>query len=544
MVKYYIILIGIILSVSVYSQNYFYDDISSIEHQYIERGFGLPFKSFPYSEKELFYYLDKLDTGTQSSTEKLSLQSYYSNLQKDYMYVDPDGFFFDAGVEYVMEGFYHWNINNNFDFSPRDYIWQHGYEERQPMLNIPFEAKILDLLYVKTELTAKEEHMTVNSPTEDTASDNHFNLLDFNNPQIDLYFPFQALASLSDNHWNIQLGRDNLSWGNGQTGNLVLSDYSDFYDYLLVNTFWDNFKFSTVYAVMDEYSPRDVEGDEDIEGNPLPDGKLDNITYYAFIGHRLDMRFFNRLNVALNEVVTYSDYYPSLIKDLNSLMIYHNWTIPGKTNSMLSAEFEYIPWKYFYFYGQIAMDEFTTTYEEEGNGGGGNPTWGWLGGIKGGTFIGPGYLSANLEYVYTDPLLYHRRASPYYYNVRKIWSLVTDSYEFITKPIGHKIGPDAILWHFNIGYEWFPNLKSQLELDYLRMGETTIADDYSRTSETVTPTGIVESIFVIHLDLESQITDYLSAGLDLYYINTSNYGHTENLNTNDLEIASHIKFKY
>ena len=94
---------------------------------------------------------------------------------------------------------------------------------------------------------------------------------------------------------------------------------------------------------MDQFVPKYWDSDTERWENGISD-----ITYFALIGHRFDMRFFKRLNIAINETITYSNYIPNLIKDLNSIMIYHNWMIPEKSNSLMSVEFEYIPWKYFY----------------------------------------------------------------------------------------------------------------------------------------------------------------------------------------------------
>ncbi|MBI9102604.1 MAG: hypothetical protein JEY99_09325 [Spirochaetales bacterium] len=539
--KFQIFILFIIVSFPVFTQNFYYDDISSLEYQYLEQGMGLPFKSFPYTANEFQSYLDRIDPASLSKTGKIFNDLTGERLKKDYIYSEPEGFKFDTGIDVILEGFYHKNLTNNFDFSVQDYIWQYGFEERHPLFEIPLEADILDILYVKTVISAKEEHMTVNSPTEATASENNSNVFDFDSPAVDIHVPYEAIASLEGEHWTIQLGRDNLSWGNGQTGNLVLSDYSDFYDYLMVNTWWHNFKFSTVYIVMDEYSPRDDrEGDYE-DGVTGSDGIPDNIGYQAFIGHRFDLRFFKRLNFAFVEAVTYMGE-PFLIHDLNSLMAYHNWTIPEKANSLMCFELEYIPWKYFYLYGQLAMDEAATKYEEEGDGGGGQSTWAWLAGLKGAYPLGPGYIHGDFEFVHTDPYLYHRRRPPYFYNVRKIWSVVTDSEEYIIKPIGHETGPDAELWHVEVGYDWSDLLRANLSYDYLVQGETTIDTYYDRLVRLEYPVGIVETVSVIHLGLESHLFKFFSAGLDFYYIHTSNFSHVEGQTSEDLEIAGFIKF--
>jgi hypothetical protein len=58
---------------------------------------------------------------------------------------------------------------------------------------------------------------------------NHFNIL-FDDPDPNsIYFPYRALFT-SRRQWNVRFGRDQLSWVRN-SGNLMLSDYSDYYDF-------------------------------------------------------------------------------------------------------------------------------------------------------------------------------------------------------------------------------------------------------------------------------------------------------------------------
>ena len=152
------------------------------------------------------------------------------------------------------------------------------------------------------------------------------------------------------------------------------------------------------------------------------------------------------------ESVTFGNFIPELIRDLNYLMVFHNWTIPERTNSLMTVEFTVNPWKYFNVYGQVAMDEFTTEYEADRDGNGGPPIFGYMAGAKGAGPLGSGYLSLVGEWVLTNPWLYNRKSSPYFYNTRRIYSLVTDYWEYIAKPLGYEYGCDSIVYYGEVSY--------------------------------------------------------------------------------------------
>ena len=414
--------------------SFFYD---MVDYLCYESGMAQPDTARPWSFGELQDVLSRIDYASLSPAGRNVYDTIKGTLEEDIPLVKKDSFSFDSSISLSPEGFYHFELEDTLGETAQSYEWRHGYEERQSFLTIPLEFWYADRLYMTTIIEAKEEHMTVTSPGTPDVAQNYSNIIfDDPNARIDLYFPFRAGLSLGGEWWDLFFGRDSLSWGNGESGNLLLSDYSDFYDYIMLKLRSEIFTFTSVYTVMDHY---------------LYDGT--DITYSAFIGHRLDASFWNnRIGLAVVESVTFANYMPELLRDLNYLMVFHNWTIPERTNSLMSIEVTVNPWKYLNIYGQLAMDEFTTTYESERTGGGGPPIFGYMAGAKGACPLGYGYLSLTGEWVLTNPWLYNRRATPFYYNTRRIWSLTTDSYEYVLKPLGYEYGCDSIVYYGEVSY--------------------------------------------------------------------------------------------
>ncbi|MBN1686627.1 MAG: hypothetical protein JW852_08225, partial [Spirochaetales bacterium] len=431
-------------------------------------------------------------------------------------------FSFDASPALTVESFFHLPVVDSTESLPEAYDWIHGYEERKPFLHIPLEFWYGDSLYLTSELEAKEEHRTVTSPSTPDVAHNHLNvLLDDPNIRIDLYFPFRAVLSTGGEWWNLAIGRDKLSWGGGVSGNLMLSDYSDFYDFVGLSFMSRSFKMTNIYAVTDRFRP---------------DGS--NIEFSGFIGHRLEMRFFEKLKFTVNESVTFAKLPPVLVRDLNFLMVFHNWMDPDRFNSLLSVELEYTPWRYFTFYGHLAMDEFAVKYEIDRGGGGGPPIYGYMAGVKGAYPLGEGYLNGACEWAQTSPWLYNRRAAPYFYNVRRYWSLVTDRFEFITKPLGYVYGPDAILFLLTASYLVPDSFSAGIEVKRMIKGEMEAGSPWDPAPGDAPPTGIPEKKWIVSLNGAWKPLVYLEVGGGLNWIQTANPEHLDGERRSDLELTA------
>lgn len=486
-----------------------------------EQGLAVASTARPWSIEQARQELGHIDTLHLSSAglmayEYLRAMTAHIPLQT--------GFRAKAGIGVSPQVFSHINIGTNASSAEEGYSWSRGYEFRKAILEIPIEFWIGNEYYARMNNTIKEEHATVGD------GNNYSNLVfDDPYPRIDLYFPFQAYTSIGGPGWSFRFGRDRLSWGNGHTGNLLLSDYSDFYDFLGLTFFGKTVTLNSVYSVFDALDAKTLEPS----------------IYSALMAHRLDIRITDRLSISLNESVVFGTQDAELVRDLNYLMIFHNWMIPSRTNSLMSLEFNYTPLTNFQAYGQIAMDEFATSYEEERTGGGGPPVFGFLLGLDGVYPLGSGYLSGGIEWAMTSPWMYNRRQAPYYYNVRQYWSLTTDADEYIIKPIGYKYGPDAVVWNAHASYDIPSGPGLKCDATYLMQGSTTIASAWNPIEGDSAPSGSTpERIFTLALDASYPVRTWFEIGLGITYISSRDIGHVADMYSNDLEFSTHFSIKY
>ncbi len=473
-----------------------YDDLDKI---FLESGEPPPFSSRPYSVDEIKRNLARINPGRLSLAGKTAYRAIEKDLKKKTLARHRDGLALNASLEMNIEGYYH---------TDEDAQWLHGYEERLPMLDIPLEAWLGNILYANVTLTIREEHCLVSE-----AAGNYSNVIS-SLYELAGYTPFKAFFALGGKHWSLRFGRDVLSWGNGFTGNMVLSDYADFHDSLYFTTYWDFFKFSAAYVNLDPWL---TPAEEDA-------GVGVNEPYKAFFGHRVEFILFRRLNVALTETVIFGNYYPEL-RYLNPLMIFHNWNIPKRSNSLMSLELDYNPYRWVNIYGQVAMDEYQTSYEIEAGDGGNPRAMGYIAGAETFLPLGRGYLEAGFEWAQTDPWLYNREHPLLnFVNRRRIWSFYSDSYMYVDKPLGYYTGPDSRVLSFRLGYSVSGAYSTMLEVRLVAQGENDLHTDYPSDSESAaasrmtTPTGTPQQTLILHLMGEVFLSKKLNLGGDIYLV--------------------------
>jgi len=441
-----------------------------------------------------------------------------------------------AGIAVSTEAYGHVHLGGDAGYTPESYVWTYGYEDRKSFLEIPLAMWLGDHFYALMKTEIKEDPDTVNTTLNSAGvfpsgvTDNYFNVIfDDPYPRLDLYFPFEVYSVLGGPGWAARFGRDQVSWGNGTSGNMLLSDYSDFYDFAGLTLFGKNLKFSSIYSVFDSFDPKTLAG----------------TPYSAFTAHRLDFRLFDRLLISINESVVFGNAEPELVRDLNYLMIFHNWTIPERTNSLLSVELNYTPWRYFQVYGQAAMDEFMTKFEADRDGNGGPPIFSYLAGLRGAYPAGPGYINAGLEWAMTSPWMYNRKSSPYYYNVRRYYSLTTEGTEYIIKPIGYQYGPDALVLNAFASYGIPDGPQVSGTIMYLQQGETTIATAWNPQAGDSTPSGVTPmSTWSVGIDASFPFFAWLEAGFGASFITKYNIDNVIDTYSNDLEFSAYAALRF
>ncbi len=493
-----------------------------VDALYLEQGFATAAATRPWAMDQARAMLDEIDMASLSSAGLRAFEEARRLLEWKPITRGRD-FAFGMGLNLSPETFWHFRLDGDAGATDENYSWIHAAQKRSSFFDIPLQMACGQGLFLEIDVEAKEEFDAVG------VASNHFNaILDDASPWLDINTPFKALASGGGSWWTVRFGRDALSWGNGGTGDFMLSDWDEYHDFVGFDLYGKTASFTGTYIAMEPYKP---------DGTAL--------AYSAFVGHRLEFRPWRWLRFALSESSTLAgtganSTFSDLVHDLNFLMIYHNWNIPERANSLMTAELSVNPWKYVDVHGQFAMDEVATAYETSGDGGGGPFIGAWLAGFKAEIPAGQGYLSLAGEAAQTSPWLYNRRAAPYYYDVRQYWSLVQDKFVYLAKPLGYGWGPDALIFWAKLGYavpgDWFVSL----ECTWASIGETGIGAPWSPAAADVSPSGTAENRTILHLEGGVPLSDWLSFGGDAYYIDTTNRDHLEGAWSRDVEVAAHI----
>jgi len=514
----------IISGISVYAENnqkvfpLSWNKYEGLDILFLESGISIPSTLKPFSADEVKKDLRKIDPSKLSPAGKLIYKKIEKDLNPKPLYIENSTFAFNSSLDINIESYRHTNS---------DVPWQYRYEKRLPVFKIPLEFWIFNNVYANVTLSMKKEHRL------DEVKDNYWNIISLKNnfKELDMEIPFRAFLSIGNNNWRVTYGRDKLDMGNGETGNMMLSDYPDFYDFLFVTTYWNYFKFSAGYIYLEPWLTPSEKALE-----PFPNRiEYFGERYKAFLFHRLELRFWEKVNFSITESLIMGGMYPQ-IRDFNFMAVFHSWYEFERSNGALEADLEITPYKWINLYGQFFLNEYQTEYEEKSNS---YPTaLGYLGGIKAYYPVKTGYLNAGFEWAKTDPLLYNRY-NPFltYVTRRRIWSFYPpDGFYYLDKPLGYYLGPDAVTYSIYAGYSILDSFSVKIGYQNIEKGEMTISSPYLMSNDAAglkTPTGIVEYLNILHLHIDGTIVKNLLLGTDLYYLLLTNFNHIQGKKAED-----------
>ena len=508
-----------------------YQDIDAL---YMMNGFAPPSYARPWSEDEIDHILSKLQPEKLTGPAKLAYENIQKKLSKKLLFGKEEKAFASISGTVNLEGFFKTNDDRK--------EWVHGYEERLPLFDIPFEFWLWDHMYIDVDLSIREAHDVLYD------SDYDYSNIPENIKYIDPSIPYRAFMSVGGRNWNVQMGRDKISWGNGETGNMVLSDWADWYNFIKFTTYWKVLKFSFVYAGLESYlSPEEKEFDKREQGDGLVQGNYENFRerYKAFLAHRLEARITDKFTMAATEGIIFGNKYPEF-GNMNPVSIFHSVFAPEYSNVIFSLEADYAIFRGFDLYAQVAMDEMKLSIENSESA---RPTA--LGYMLGTRYLfpaGDGIVKLTLEGAYTDPYLYNRWHPLTRFTVRRrYWSYLDDGYLYLDKATGYRYGPDAVVGYLAGEYR-IPSdlmLKADITLKYLGEKNTSLSEITSyHTDKKTTPTGTVERELDIGLHADKVLSRHFSVGGDMYYVNIDNFGNVSAETINDFEFALHFSYKF
>lgn len=469
-----------------------------IEQLYMMQGAAAPSTSGPWTTGELQQMLEYLDAcpadGSKSYWELR--EAVTERLGRESRFAISENIDLDTSLIYSFECYMHTNADAFYEASH----WQYGWLERAPFLELPLLVSAdqifslaLDIPLMQRLFDDEDEPWGIYQRPVWT---NNY-LCDYE--VFDVLIPYHASAAAGGSSWKLQIGREQLSWGPGHTGNLLLTDHLPFHDQLLFSFWGDSFKFTT--AMLDFPSPVETGIGED--------------SIKMLFVHRFEFSLFRKARFSLTESMMYQDTVMNL-RFLNPIFIYHQYFISSRSNSFLTIEGQVTPVRGLSLYGQLGIDDLRVIGESASR-----PN---AIGIQGGIEYLLSRSSGNLllwgEYTYTDPMLYQREGIDYIvsFKVRPSHSGSEDVWEYL----GYPAGSDAVCWAAGLRWDTFEAFSSSFTAEYLLKGETPLHADYPpEDTEAISPTGIPERSLVLTISADRDFLLGRAGRLGSIYTNLS-----------------------
>lgn len=502
----------------------------ALEDLHLEAGRAPLSTSYPVTEAEAMLTLSRLRPLVRSRAGLRALATAEAELSPDPVYREE---LFEADVRLItaLEAYLH---------TADEYLeWEYGYEERLPFISVPLSGWFSNALYLTTDLTLTKEPTRVTNDPENVT--NVLTGMD----ALDITFPFRAFVSAGGENWNLQFGRDTLSWGPGWTGNLLVSDYADYHEYLRFTAWGRRFKFTSLYLNLEPWLR---------PGEPAPGGDAHEHSK-VFIVNRFELEFLRKISVALSQGIMIGGIRPD-IRTLNPLLVYHNlflestggYSLKDWGNAIISAELTVTPVRGFSAYGVFVMDQLQTSYEKDKWNAVTIPdAWGLQFGAEAALSAGEGYLAGSAEWVYTTPWLYVRENPLVSFSTRRLFIANSGAGRrpLTEKPIGYEAGPDTITASAALEYRVPGFYLGGLRYRYRLSGENTLSSPYAHSEANAamrTPSGDTpETKHVISLYGEITPLPSFTGGAELSYVHALDAAHVPGATVSDLQLAIFLR---
>lgn len=460
---------------------------------YISTGRSQPSSAGPWSADELLGMLETIPYDSLSDSQRALYDEVAFALEVSPRLVSDDGFGFTPSMILAPEFYFH--VNEEFDTEPD---WNYGFTERTAPIGVRFEAWSAEHFYGFVELSLgltryHSDDLPISTDGPDLSREELYALRFRSNipmfgvaklGELSMNIPYRAFLSVGGSHWNLQIGRDRLSWGPGESGNLILGSHYPMHQFLRLSNYHDAFKYTFVASFFPH--PVNYRPDEDVDLSVLSaediekydrneDGIVDATEYFIgtklsdpnhqmqglsmFMGHRFEFRMFqDRLALAISETIMYQtlDGYFDL-QVLNPMMLFHNMYIRGNANSLLGFDIDFTPYPGVNIYGTFLLDDLAAG-EEPTSGEDANPNAvGGLLGVKLTFPYGYGAFFGSLEGVYADPYLYKRDGDvEYIVAFRESNNTAGDiggtGIKYHKYYLGYRYGGDVIVGNLRFGY--------------------------------------------------------------------------------------------
>lgn len=446
-------------------------------------GHAMPFSSGPWSAAELMHMAKAIDRSEVPPFMKSSYDAMIAELEKDLDDVQTNGIDLEISGLLAIETYSHTNVDGatrtdvngttEKTFVGRE-NWAYDLTKPTPFLDFQMQVGIKDHSYIYFGMPLQSNYHISRGYEQEIGSTNiSTSLVGFQNMKFKMIFdinvPYRTFLAIGSENWNLQMGRDRISWGLGTTGNMVISDTLPYHEMIRFSAFSERFKFTYLVSSFPHkanfYDPSYV-------GSSTND-KSANKGISLYIAHRLEGKFLSdRLSVSITEAIMYASESGVIsLRSLNPVMVFHNLYTAADSNSTLAIEMDYTPIKGLNLYLQAIVDDLAVGEAISSPTSTGYPNAiGLLGGMTYSTKAGSGLLRVNLEAAYTSPYLYLRynessgAADTDKYGLDYVVAVRTyatgdDSVIYDEFFLGYKYGGDAIVTNLNVSWKDMGKLK-------------------------------------------------------------------------------------
>ncbi len=434
------------------------------------QGLALPSGARPWSTEEAALILSVIPEGGRTAELK---QLALSRLETTLKIQDSNGLSHRFSTTVALEAYSHANTS---DFVlPQD--WSYNNDRRLSLFDFRMELQWANAFYFATGVELGPSTTQRNDATKSIVLDHaegvgaiigktetqfeylitanlfkkmfNTNLITFDKDFQDLW-PRDSQITLGGAWWNASLGRGPVSWGAGQSGNLLIGNHINFHNNLNISFFSEEFKLQFLYLFLP---------------NPLKKPEEQRV----FMGHRLETQPLPWLRLSITENVMFKG--ESLpLSYLDPTYIYHNLYNGDMLNAIASAELNLAIMPGLSLHTQFVLDQFQFANE----GGSEANAFGLLVGMTHSAQLKRGFLSTTVEFVGTDPSLY-RRDKVDFLVVRGLFSNgdpLTFDY------LGYKWGSDSIALSAEMVYLLPGEARYALSALIHRQGEVTIFEGH------------------------------------------------------------------
>ncbi len=312
-----------------------------------------------------------------------------------------------------------------------------------------------------------------------------------------------------DKSWfQLEFGRDQIKWGPGLRGSLMLSSENPLFQMLKLKFSFNRFQFSSFHGTLHSGT---------------------GTKYLA--GHRLELKLFDWLYISGSEAIIYGNRDVELAY-LNPIMPYHvaEHHLGDEDNNTMALDITLFPFKNHKVYFELFLDDFTSAenpFTYYGN------KFAFLAGHR---WVAPlGLDNADLKWEYA-------RIEPYVYTHYKEINI----YQNYDKSIGHWLGPNSDDFYLEFGYLINRDLHFALSAERIRhgKGDITIPHEQSEGIRKKFLDGIIENKWSLGFKFTDQLFRDIFLSLNYFYIHTDNLNREAGNNSKNNHVSFDLTFNW